>query len=65
VFWLGGGCGAGKTTVAVIVARRLDLRLYPVEVGRRTGRGASRLTAIRPLSTARYGSQDTRPCSAA
>lgn len=31
VFWLGGGPGAGKTTVARTVARRLDLRLYPVD----------------------------------
>jgi ATPase family associated with various cellular activities (AAA) len=31
VFWLGGGSGAGKTTVALAVARRLDLRLYPVD----------------------------------
>ncbi len=30
-FWLGGGCGAGKTTVARAVTRRLDLRLYPVD----------------------------------
>jgi hypothetical protein len=29
-FWLGGGSGSGKTTVALTVARRLDLRLYPV-----------------------------------
>ncbi len=31
VFWLGGGCGAGKTTIARAIARRLDLRLYPVD----------------------------------
>lgn len=31
LFWLGGGCGAGKTTVATALARRLDLRLYPVD----------------------------------
>jgi hypothetical protein len=31
VFWLGGGPGSGKTTVAAAVARRLDLRLYPVD----------------------------------
>ena len=31
VFWLGGGSGAGKSTVAMAVARRLDLRLYPVD----------------------------------
>lgn len=31
VFWLGGGCGAGKTTVARAVVRRLDLRLYAVD----------------------------------
>jgi hypothetical protein len=31
VFWLGGGCGAGKTTLARAVTRRLDLRLYPVD----------------------------------
>jgi hypothetical protein len=31
VFWLGGGCGAGKTTVARVLTRRLDLRLYPVD----------------------------------
>jgi cytidylate kinase len=30
-FWLGGGSGSGKTTVAWAVARRLDLRLYPVD----------------------------------
>ena len=30
-FWLGGGSGSGKTTVALAVARRLDLRLYPVD----------------------------------
>jgi hypothetical protein len=30
-FWLGGGSGAGKTTVARAVVRRLDLRLYPVD----------------------------------
>jgi hypothetical protein len=31
VFWLGGGCGSGKTTIARVVTRRLDLRLYPVD----------------------------------
>lgn len=31
VFWLGGGCGAGKTTIARVLTRRLDLRLYPVD----------------------------------
>jgi hypothetical protein len=31
VFWLGGGSGAGKSTVATAVARRLDLRLYAVD----------------------------------
>jgi hypothetical protein len=31
VFWLGGGCGSGKTTIARVLARRLDLRLYPVD----------------------------------
>lgn len=31
VFWLGGGCGSGKTTIARVVSRRLDLRLYPVD----------------------------------
>ena len=30
-FWLGGGSGAGKTTVARAVVRRLDLRLCPVD----------------------------------
>lgn len=30
-FWLGGGSGAGKTTVARAVARRLDLRVYHVD----------------------------------
>jgi len=30
-FWLGGGSGSGKTTVALAVARQLDLRLYPVD----------------------------------
>jgi hypothetical protein len=31
VFWFGGGCGSGKTTIARVVTRRLDLRLYPVD----------------------------------
>jgi len=31
VFWLGGGSGAGKSTIARAVASRLDLRLYPVD----------------------------------
>lgn len=31
VFWLGGGCGSGKTTMARVVTRRLDLRIYPVD----------------------------------
>jgi hypothetical protein len=31
VFWLGGGCGSGKTAIARVVTRRLDLRLYPVD----------------------------------
>jgi hypothetical protein len=31
VFWLGGGCGSGKTTIARVLVRRLDLRLYPVD----------------------------------
>ncbi|MGD0701489.1 MAG: hypothetical protein ABSA02_16595 [Trebonia sp.] len=31
IFWLGGGSGSGKTTVALAVCRRLDLRLYPVD----------------------------------
>ena len=30
-FWLGGGSGAGKTTLARAVAGRLDLRLYHVD----------------------------------
>lgn len=32
VIWLGGGCGAGKTTIATALARRLDLRLYRVDI---------------------------------
>jgi hypothetical protein len=31
VFWLGGGCESGKTTIARVVCRRLDLRIYPVD----------------------------------
>jgi hypothetical protein len=31
IFWLGGGSGAGKTTVARAVAGRLDLRIYPID----------------------------------
>jgi adenylylsulfate kinase-like enzyme len=31
VFWLGGGSGAGKSTVALAAARRLDLRLYAID----------------------------------
>jgi hypothetical protein len=31
VFWLGGGCGSGKTTLARVLVRRLDLRLYPID----------------------------------
>jgi hypothetical protein len=31
VFWLGGGCGSGKTTIARVLTRRFDLRLYPVD----------------------------------
>src|ERR1700677_166010 len=31
VYWIGGGSGAGKSTVAMAVARRLDLRLYAVD----------------------------------
>ena len=31
VFWLGGGCGSGKTTLARVLTRRLDLRLYPID----------------------------------
>jgi hypothetical protein len=31
VLWLGGGCGAGKSTMARRLAHRLDLGLYPVD----------------------------------
>jgi hypothetical protein len=31
VLWLGGGCGAGKTTLARRLAYRFDLRFYPVD----------------------------------
>jgi hypothetical protein len=31
VLWLGGGCGAGKSTLARRLAYRFDLRLYPVD----------------------------------
>ncbi|WP_027341192.1 P-loop NTPase family protein [Hamadaea tsunoensis] len=31
VLWLGGGCGAGKSTVARRLAYRFDLRLYPLD----------------------------------
>jgi hypothetical protein len=31
VLWLGGGCGAGKTTLATRLAYRFDLRLYRVD----------------------------------
>jgi hypothetical protein len=31
MFWLGGGCGSGKTTIARVVTRRLDLRFYPLD----------------------------------
>jgi shikimate kinase len=31
VIWIGGGCGAGKSTLARRLAYRLDLRLYPVD----------------------------------
>jgi hypothetical protein len=31
VFWLGGGCGSGKTTIARVVTRRLDLRMFAVD----------------------------------
>lgn len=31
VFWLGGGSGAGKTTISRAVAGRLDLRIYHVD----------------------------------
>ncbi|WP_412537713.1 hypothetical protein R8Z50_17770 [Longispora sp. K20-0274] len=31
VVWIGGGCGAGKSTLARRLAYRLDLRLYPVD----------------------------------
>jgi hypothetical protein len=31
VFWLGGGCGSGKTTAARWTALRLDLRFYPLD----------------------------------
>jgi hypothetical protein len=30
-FWLGGGCGSGKTTLARWAALRLDLRFYPLD----------------------------------
>lgn len=32
VLWLGGGCGAGKTTLATRLAYRFDLRLYRVDL---------------------------------
>lgn len=32
VLWLGGGCGAGKSTLATALAHRFDLRLYRVDV---------------------------------
>jgi len=32
VLWLGGGCGAGKTTLATRLAHRFDLRLYRVDL---------------------------------
>lgn len=31
VLWLGGGCGAGKSTLARMLAHRFDLRLYRVD----------------------------------
>src|ERR1041385_5868650 len=31
VLWIGGGCGAGKTTIALELAHRLDLQVYPVD----------------------------------
>jgi|GEM_PF-365357 len=31
VVWLGGGCGAGKSTLARRLAYRYDLRLYPID----------------------------------
>ena len=31
VFWLGGGPGAGKSTVSLAVTRRLDLRMYAID----------------------------------
>jgi hypothetical protein len=30
-FWIGGGCGSGKTTAARSAALRLDLRFYPLD----------------------------------
>jgi len=49
-FWLGGGCGSGKTTAARSAALRLDLRFYPLDGhnyvhARRAASGGYPLTA--------------------
>jgi len=31
VFWIGGGCGAGKSSVAHAISRRFDLQLYAAD----------------------------------
>jgi hypothetical protein len=50
VFWIGGGCGAGKSSVAHAISRRFDLQLYAADAHGYTH--LSRLTGSeRPASS--------------
>lgn len=55
VLWIGGGCGAGKTTLARRLAYRFDLRFYPVDAygytheARATPRTHPRMSALAAL----------------
>jgi hypothetical protein len=63
-FWLGGGCGSGKTTAARRAALRLDLRFYPldghtyVHVSRAASGGYPETLAVSRQSAADMWAQD-------
>lgn len=64
VLWIGGGCGAGKSTVARSLAHRLDLRLYPVDAYTFDHQArAADLPATRALTKATFAQRWLEPSS--